>query len=668
MESACKIHSLYILLIILMTGSSCLERYNTSFSMQPTPSWTSLDTTQILKLTRKAIPLIYSNPDSAMGILIKANNQSRKSGYNDGVGYTLAFMGFAATKQGKYQEGFTHYRDALPYCKNAKQMPNLPAFLNINMGTSYLQKGDYALASHHYHDALQHLLSRNPNDPNVASVYSNMSVVQLRLGQYPKALNYAIKAEELARNNRVTLELVGALINKSDALMHMNKTDEAFEALQEALAISRKKNFIDATQSILCGLGDIMLKQYKYENAIAYFNEAISLGYSTGAYYSLILPQYGLGMAYYKMDQLEKAEQYLTAALKEARKTELMENSHDAYAILAHIYRTKGQYDKAFDYQQKYIELKDSALGREKSNAINELEIKYRTVEKDRNLAQKELLINKQKTQLSQRNLWIGGISAAAILLIVLLISRIRINRQKQENQSKQIRILRQQKDIYMHEQQIEHLNAMMQGEERERIRIARELHDGIVSQLLAVRLHFNSILQKKTGSILYQEDFNQTIQHLDTATRELRTTAHNLMPETVLQNGLIIALQTYCSTMSELTKINIRFQQIGKEFSLDPERALCIYRIVQELIQNALKHAKASRILVQLNYHQSNMLFLTVEDNGIGCKEEVLNSKNSMGFKNILARVTSLKGNVDFSSKEGEGTAIHMEFDWESN
>ena len=642
-----------ILFIFLLGIAACVPNTNRNAKYQ---TWSSSDTAKINHEINRSLVFLYDKPDSARYYLRKAERESRAIGYYEGIGFALQYRGSLEASSGNYDKATTLYNEALAICKKIKYISKLPYSIYINMGTSYVYTGDYNKASNYYYKALQYITRYIPNDPDLSIIYINLAAVQTRLEQYQKALFYADNAEKMARQGKQLLELAGALNNKGDIYIALHKTAEAGRVLKEAYKIAASRDFVLLQQSVLCSQGELALQLQQNREAIAHFKKAMTLGSSTSPFYSSIVPQYKLGIAYYRLKEYGKAEQTLLAALQKADKTDLRENSSSAYKTLSAVYAATGRYKKALQAEQAYIQLKDSATNKEKANAINELEIKYNSAQKDNALAQKQLQISQQQNRITQKNIWIGSISLGAILLTVLLIVRSRVNKQKQEGQAKEIQILKQ-------EQEIDHLKAMMQGAEEERIRIARALHDGVVSQLLAVKLHFAGTLQNKQGSILRQQDFQDTLHYLDDATKELRITAHNLMPDTVLQNGLVAALHTYCNKMSAVSSIPVDFQYIGLVNPMDPDVALTLYRIVQELIQNAQKHAKASHILVQLN-GQDHLLSITVEDNGIGYnRQDVAGSGAGMGLKSIDTRVKSLNGQIEIESTKGVGTTIYMEF-----
>ncbi len=194
----------------------------------------------------------------------------------------------------------------------------------------------------------------------------------------------------------------------------------------------------------------------------------------------------------------------------------------------------------------------------------------------------------------------------------------------------------------------------IMNVEEKERSRIARSLHDGVCGTLAAVRLHL-SALQGQLP-LLNQPEFQQTLLLLDEATREVRKTAHSLMPETLQHYGLSEALETHCRNLSPCVPAQISFYSFGQPFRFEPGAELTVYRIAQELLQNAVKHAQAGSIIVQLQFDGADIA-LTIEDDGVGFREDRL--RPGSGLDILRQNVHGLGGTIEWDSSQGRGTAV---------
>ena len=200
---------------------------------------------------------------------------------------------------------------------------------------------------------------------------------------------------------------------------------------------------------------------------------------------------------------------------------------------------------------------------------------------------------------------------------------------------------------------------SILKGQEEERSRMAKDLHDGLGGLLSGVKLQLGAM----KGNLILSEEharvFNNALGKLDESISEMRRVAHNMMPEALMKLGLQQALQDYCDGLSEGQSFKINTEFHGLEQRMTPSTEVVVYRIVQELLNNAVKHSGATVILAQV-MRQENGLSITVEDNGRGFnKEEVI---QGAGLKNIRSRVDYLQGQLDIQSVPGKGTSVHIE------
>ena len=199
----------------------------------------------------------------------------------------------------------------------------------------------------------------------------------------------------------------------------------------------------------------------------------------------------------------------------------------------------------------------------------------------------------------------------------------------------------------------------MIEGQEKERKRLAIDLHDGLGGRLSGISLNLSK-LDKDEPKEYPKKQLRKVMKDLDDSLSELRSIARNMMPETLVKFGLQAALKDYCSSMTGgETKVTLQFY--GSDKGIDLNQQVTMYRVIQELINNAIKHANASEVLVQY-MREGNQVDITVEDNGVGFKKEIAETVDSgMGLSNLKTRVAYLKGEMDFQSEENEGTTVNV-------
>lgn len=207
-------------------------------------------------------------------------------------------------------------------------------------------------------------------------------------------------------------------------------------------------------------------------------------------------------------------------------------------------------------------------------------------------------------------------------------------------------------------QQEFERYRSMMEAREEERTRIAKDLHDGVGGLLSGVKL---SLAQMQERLALNENDaliFARSLDMLDGSMQEIRRVSHAMMPPSLQQFGLTAAIRDYTEAINSMKTIEVVLQVVGREpesFTLDKQ--LMIYRIIQELVNNVLKHAHANRCLIQLVYAET--LSITVEDDGVGFSNK---STHGAGISNIRQRVEFLKGNIDWEGQTGHGTSVWVE------
>ena len=325
--------------------------------------------------------------------------------------------------------------------------------------------------------------------------------------------------------------------------------------------------------------------------------------------------------------------------------TTMKTDTQAAYQLLIYsTIRTKDSEDAA-RYFDKYVSLQDDIDQQKWTEKISEMETKYET-------EKKELQITAlQKEKRLMTGLSISG-GAGLLLALTAFFFRWRWLVQKRRVAEQQVKQLVQEKKLVA-------TQAVLDGETRERARLARDLHDGLGSMMTGAKLN---LLEMKKGIKLEFNDverFNISIGLLDESIQEMRRVAHHLMPDSLSRFGLRPAVSDFCSTLPQA-----KFAYYGDESRLDPNLEVLIYRCIHELVNNAMKHAGADNIMVQIIQEPDRIAF-TVQDDGCGFDPSA--ETEGMGLQNIRTRVASYNGMLDFNSKPGEGTEINVELKVES-
>jgi two-component system, NarL family, sensor kinase len=303
---------------------------------------------------------------------------------------------------------------------------------------------------------------------------------------------------------------------------------------------------------------------------------------------------------------------------------------------LAETFKGMGDMTHAYEWMKRYSELSDSVNNSKLKTDLAALEVKYHEAE---HLQQIKLLQSeKQQAVLTARSQRL--IVAVLVIIVAFGIYYYVTTRRQARLKMKE---LQQQQSLQV-------TQALLEGEERERSRVARDLHDGLGGMLAGVKIKMTS----------YESDtrLHTVIEHLDQSMNELRRIARNMMPESLLRFGLETALRDLCeSMMTPATTIEFQAFAIEKEMPVNVQVA--IYRIVQEALSNAVRHAEASKIILQCSQND-HMFFVTLEDNGKGFDTQ--KAYKGIGLQNIRNRVDYMNGKLEISSVINEGTVINIE------
>lgn len=330
------------------------------------------------------------------------------------------------------------------------------------------------------------------------------------------------------------------------------------------------------------------------------------------------------------------------------------------YKDLATTYAAAGNKSEAYNWSAKYIVLSDSLYEAKFENDVVELEKKYKEAENQKKIAL--LQAANEKAALKSRNnqLLAGLLGGSSIFLLALaILGWLYYRNSRKLVVHKELSHQQELKDISQ-QQQLKVAGALLQGEERERKRLAGDLHDGLGGMLAGVKINL-SRLSPTAQEDVFTKDLPVIINQLDKSVNELRRIARNMMPESLLNSGLEIALKEICESFTS-PALTVDFQAYNIEKDITQDMQVTIFRIVQELLANAVRHAGATTILVQCSQNE-NAFYITVEDNGKGFKEDQVNAGKGIGLTNVKNRVDYLKGTLEIESAPGAGTTINIEF-----
>lgn len=574
--------------------------------------------------------------DTSIGLLQNIATASKQTGYTSGVILSLVDLGNIYAKIGRYQEAFNVLYEAAAYAVGSKEFKNLLTEVYIAISSIYHVQGDYNKMANYLYQSAQ-LSEQLGNVTNVDAIYNNLAALSIEMKQYDQAIIYLDKAQQLGMANKNYYLVGNVLVNKAITYAYQKNYKKSNETFQLAQYVAKKYNLPRIQYSILVNLSQQALNTHQPQKSIQYLQQALAMNIHAGGFYDNAIASM-MSEAYVNLHQYKLAESILLKAEISAKNANLKNNLREIYRVLTLVNDSLGNYKNAIDYYDKYITLKDSMYNEMVTQNRNLLDVKYRTAQTNKELLAKQLLITGQTKDLAVKNSWIIAISSGMLLLAIVFIAFYR---------------------SYKHKTELEQLKASMAGEEKERNRIGQELHDGIGGMLTAIKMNLNTA-RKIHPELMQVKNIDEVIAMVQDTAAEVRKTAHNLMPDVLLRYTLPEALLLYNEQISS-GDLKIDFHFYGDLNAIDKPLALSIYRIIQEFMQNVMKHANASHAEIQIHRNEDTIT-ITIEDNGVGF-DDTLNG-NGLGLQNLKTRVAALQGYISIESAKGKGMTAYIEFD----
>ncbi len=514
----------------------------------------------------------------------------------------------------------------LQLCDSQKHAAEL-SLLYENIGQIYFRQSRYKES---FESHLKAIAYTHTDPLRVARIERKMSETLLLLGYPTLALDYLERTLHTAISYRDGELWASALLNISR--IKEQKNNLHFPYWDSCVQVARKFKLYSILYAATLNKSSSLALNGKPQQALHLLQAFDTLSaYLRPAPLYLWKKDEIAATAYSALGQYDTAEQLFLRNLNETDHHGWLSSMNQ----LNNMYVLQGDFKKAFYTAQKLRERIDSIGSHDMRLRLIAKELQYKNAEKDKELLQKEAAIR-------FRNTWIGIVSAGALILlgIILLLRRNYLQKQKIQR-SGQINL---------------QLKARIDGEELERERVSRELHDGIGGILSAAKMNLSSI--RPPGDPLELDRYEKSVQLIDDAYIELRRTAHNMSPEILKDKGLIATVALFCKKTEEVYGMPIRFQHFGMPDNWHDDKALSLYRIIQELVQNIVKHSGARKAMVQLSM-QDNRLELMVEDRGKGM--EPGSTPDGIGLGNIRNRVAALGGYIDIDSRKDEGTTVYI-------
>ena len=604
------------------------------------------------RLNNYAADIQFSNPEKAIEILELAVNVSKKINYS--LGQSIAYGSRAGLLFYEMKldscKLLLDYAFALVKNKKDKSSKNQTANLLNRYAAIFQRRENYDSAVDCYLRAAG-LFKETGDESKIIYSYYNLSGIYKFLEDTVKTFFYAREAYRLAKKTKDDVLVIRGLIALSDAYNFKREYDSVLIISKQGLKLAAKNDITFAIGIFNNFIGSYFSNSaLLYDSAIAHFNLALQSFYKINTQYDIALVLQNIGNAYLKKKDYKNAVKYSKQASVLSQNLKFERVLHLSLPDLVAAEENLGHVTESFKYLKQLIAVNDSIKTRNNQKKVYELQTKYETQKQDEKMqAQQQMLVQKNKI-----NYLLGGCVLSLIVILSLLYGNYQ---NKQKLQQRKINEFETEKKLTATE-------AVLKGEEQERTRLAKDLHDGLGGMLSGLKYSFNSIKNNVMLSQAHTKTFERSMDMLDNSINEMRRVAHNMMPEALVKFGLNTALEDFCNDMNQTGAINVNYLSLGMEnASIVQTKAITIYRIVQELINNIIKHSEAKNAIIQLS-KMGEKLSVTVEDDGNGFDIILLNTAKGIGWTNIQNRVDFLNGTLNIQSTQSKGTSVFIELD----
>jgi signal transduction histidine kinase len=578
----------------------------------------------------------------------KALALSNQLGFATGKIKSLTYYGNIYAIQGRVDSAIYFVQQALDIARAKGDSLNIGLSL-MNLGVFYGDLSEFTKAIEYCLQGLKIVEGKTYTKTEV-QINDRLQVLYMQMSQYDKAIVYGEKAVQQSRQLKLPAFLAQSLSNLAMSYNGKKMPEKAMPLLVEALAITKNLGSTNMESSILLNLADIALAKGDYQTVKKYCERSLELFRQIKSLGGEVTALRALGICYLHEKDFAKATSYVQQSLEIAKANNYKTEKASALKVLSNISFATGDLEAGEKYYGESEAVLTSMIEDVLSEKSANLEKKYETDKKDNQL-------KLQQAELQRKNMYNYLLAAGAVILLIISLLSYRTYQQKQRLQQLRINELETQ-------QQLTATEAVLKGEEQERTRLAKDLHDGLGGMLSGIKYSFNTM----KGNLIMTPDnaqaFERSMDMLDSSIKEMRRVAHNMMPEALVKFGLDTALKDFCNDINQSGALQVSYQSIGLESAeIAQTTSISVYRIVQELINNTMKHASAKSAIVQVA-KSGNQLTVTVEDDGKGFNAAVLDQPIGMGWSNIKSRVDFLKGKLDIMSTPETGTSVHIEMD----
>jgi signal transduction histidine kinase/Tfp pilus assembly protein PilF len=618
------------------------------------PTTRAIDSLEKLIPTQKgaALSATYSNltweyrsidRDKAIDYGNKAIEEAKSSSSLTSEAQAYNDLGIIYFDKENYDSAVDLYTKAMNIRRQLKDELGI-AKLHNKIGIVFQNQGLLEQGLSHQLKALE-LFEKHKDDKGTSYSLNNIGTINQSLGRYAEAIKYHEQSIAIKEKMGDTYGLAGSFVNIGSIYQLSKNYPKAETYYNDAISITRESGDKESLATALNNLGQLFSIQGQYEEAKPLVRESLDLHTQLGDTKGRVNCLITMGDIYTGQRKFDSAGIVLNNALKMARNAvNCQAEESQATLSLSVLYEKTGNNQAALDMYKLYAGARDSLFTERLGQKVAEMETRFKTVEHEKTIQQ-------QQFELQQKNYWL-----AAVISILMLSKLLIYWYYRRYKHSQKIRL---QEEISR--QQALSAKAVIIAAEEERQRIARDLHDGVGQMMSAAKMNLSAFESNLPNtSKEHHSSLEKIMTLVDESCREIRQVSHNMMLNTSFKKTLGEALKDFINKIDH-NALNIHLYTEGLDQSLDANTEAMLYRVIQECVNNVIKHAQATILDISI-IRDADGISATIEDNGRGfdAKEKV--NSGGMGLKNIHTRIEYLKGNIDIDSFPGRGTVISLQ------
>lgn len=587
------------------------------------------------------------NYDSALIVANRVINISDSINDKKRLAESYSNLGVTIFRKGDTQQALEYFVKSNELYELLKDSLGIANSLN-GIGVMYMSRADYEKAITYFLQLIK--ISDIKGYENIlGKAYINIGTAYYEMKEDDKALYYYLESIKINERLNNLIHLGNAYNNLGNILDRNGKYDSAWIFFNKAIELSTKTNFKRGLPNAYIGLGNILVEKEKYKEAFDYYQLAKDAYQSIGDIEGFVISYKNQGLMYEKWGNYDKSIQIYDSCLLVAQGYELTDRIIELYNNLYTSYWLKKDFQNAFIYLLNHTELKDSIMGLKKTEIIHDLQLKYETEKSQAQILtlekenlEKDLSLRKRT---NQKNIYLfSGSGIISIVLFLLIFYRHKANKDRIISEQK-IQQLEEEKKLLA-------ARSIVNGQEEERKRIAKELHDGLGVLLSTAKMQFTTIRDKSPEN---KPLIDKATKLLEQAAGDVRKISHNMMPGLLTKFGLYEAAEDLIEQVDETEGLNAVCEITGDTKRLQENTEIMLYRIIQEMVNNTIKHAEAKTISLKMEI-LPGLLKIFYSDDGKGFDTASKLESKSIGLSSIQSRVNFLSGQVSVESKPQEG------------